>query len=146
MSDRKSRTALGFSLLTVLLAVGAANPPNPGEELAERARRIHRDAIVIDTHLDAPMNIRQEWTDLGLRGATPHFDIPRAKEGGLTASFFAIYVPVEFAETGGAIKEGLELIDLVNQAVAGDLRRRHPRCQEKRQGGCLEGPRRRTFH
>jgi len=118
MSLRKSHMTWGILLLVALSVAGTANSRHSGEELADRARRIHTDAIVVDTHLDVPMKLRQKWADLSLRGATPHFDIPRAREGGLTAPFFAIYVPGNFAETGGAIKEAIELIDLVNQVVA----------------------------
>src|SRR5439155_6895837 len=59
---------------------------------------------------------------VGERGATPHFDIPRALEGGLTAPFFAIYVPASYAESGGAAREALALIDLVDRVV-----RAHPK-------------------
>jgi membrane dipeptidase len=103
-----------FSVLLVLMATSVL----PGADLVERARRIHSVAIVVDTHLDVPEKLQGKWADLGLPDATPHFDIPRARQGGLTASFFAVYVPARFAETGGAAKEALELIDLVNQVVS----------------------------
>ncbi|HEV8700845.1 MAG TPA: dipeptidase [Candidatus Polarisedimenticolia bacterium] len=86
------------------------------------ARRLHARAIVVDTHVDAPYTLEKKWADVGERGATPHFDIPRALEGGLTAPFFAIYVPARFAETGGAAREALELIDLTRRVVSA-----HPR-------------------
>jgi len=105
-------------LVTTLLIVGVAVPCLAGDDLADRARRIHQAAIVVDTHVDVPEKLRQKMADLGVRGATPHFDIPRAREGGLTAPFFAIYVPARFAETGGSIKETLELIDMVHQVVS----------------------------
>ena len=106
-----------ISLLIALFLAGNARVSYSGQDVSERAQRIHQDAIVVDTHLDVPFTLRQKWADLSLRGATPHFDIPRARQGQLTAPFFAIYVPPSFAETGGAIKEALELIDLVNQVV-----------------------------
>ena len=86
-----------------------------------RARRLHARAIVVDTHVDAPYALEKKWADVGERGATPHFDIPRALEGGLTAPFFAIYVPARYAETGGAARETLDLIDLTRRLV-----RAHP--------------------
>src|SRR5882724_8105474 len=116
---RKRSAALLAGTIASLLATGAA--PR-AEDPAARARRIHREAIVVDTHLDAPYALQEKWADVGERGATPHFDIPRAREGGLTAPFFAIYVPASFADTGGAAREALDLIDLVGRVVAG-----HPR-------------------
>ncbi len=108
-------------LVTTFFNVGVAVPYLAEDDLAERARQIHQAAIVVDTHIDVPEKLRQKMTDLGIRGATPHFDIPRARDGGLTAPFFAIYVPARFAETGGSIKETLELIDMVHQVIS-----RHP--------------------
>ena len=109
--------SIALLLVTTFFSVGLAVPLLAGDDLAERARRIHQAAIVVDTHIDVPEKLRQKLADLGIRGATPHFDIPRAREGGLTAPFFAIYVPARFAETGGAIRETLELIDMVQQVV-----------------------------
>ena len=110
-----SRTKI--SLFIALFLAGNAGVLHSGEDISERARRIHNSAIVVDTHLDLPMKLRQKWADLSLLGASPQFDIPRAREGGVTAPFFAIYVPASFAETGGALKEALELIDMVNLVV-----------------------------
>lgn len=102
------------SLLSVS-CVGAARAPAP---------RGHGPAIVVDTHEDVPDALLERWADLGTRGATPHFDIPRAREGGLGAVFFAIYVPPGLGETGGSAKRALELMDLTHRAVEahpGDL-------------------------
>jgi membrane dipeptidase len=84
-------------LVTALVAVGMAAASLLAGEMSERAVRLHRQAIVVDSHLDVPMQLRGKWSDLNLRRATPHFDIPRAREGGLTAPFFAIYVPKFFS-------------------------------------------------
>jgi membrane dipeptidase len=85
--------------------------------LLSRGRRIHETSIVVDAHLDVPLRLSERCADLGVRGATPHFDIPRAREGGLTAAFFAILTKADLAEAGAALREALKLIDLVNRAV-----------------------------
>lgn len=95
-----------------------------GDPVATRAARLHGAAIVVDTHIDLPYALDRKPGDIARRGATPHFDIPRAREGGLTAAFLAIYVPALYAETGGAARKALELIDLVHGLAAaypGDL-------------------------
>ena len=102
------------ALLLLLLSSRAAF----AEDLASRARRVHREAIVVDTHLDAPDQLARRWADVGKRGATDHFDLPRARDGGLSAPFFSIYVPGTYAETGGAARRALELIDLTHRVVA----------------------------
>lgn len=109
-------------LLIALFLAGNASLLHSGQDVSERARRIHKAAIVVDTHLDLPMQLRQKWADLSLRGASAQFDMPRAREGGMTAPFFAIYVPASFAEAGGAVKEALELIDIVNLVVSSHSR------------------------
>jgi membrane dipeptidase len=94
-----------------LVAAGAEK-----DDLAARAARIHREAIVVDTHEDVPDALAEKWADVGVRGSTKHFDIPRAKEGGLTAPFFAVYVPASYAG-GGAARLALDRIDMVQRVV-----------------------------
>jgi membrane dipeptidase len=103
---------LALPLVTCLLTATAH-----ADDIAERAKKLQRDAIVVDTHLDAPMELADKWADVATRGATGHFDLPRAKEGGLTAPFFSIYVPAAFADKGAA-RKALELIDLTRRVVA----------------------------
>ncbi len=108
--------------LPVVVVVGITILPAVAGDAETRAQRLQAHAIVVDTHLDAPYRLEKKWADVGERGATPHFDIPRALEGGLTAPFLAIYVPASYAESGGAAREALDLIDLVDRVV-----RAHPR-------------------
>jgi len=84
--------------LLLTLALFAAAPAQ--DDVPARAARIHREAIVVDTHEDVPDALAEKWADVGQRGATKHFDIPRTKEGGLTAPFFAVYVPASYADGG----------------------------------------------
>ena len=82
----------------------------------DRATKLAHDAIIVDTHLDAPMQLADKWADIGTRGATDHFDLPRAKEGGLTAPVFSIFVSAQYA-TGGAARRALELIDITHRSI-----------------------------
>lgn len=88
------------------------------EPVPEPAARLHGSAIVVDSHLDVPYALHAKWADLAERGATDHIDVPRMREGGLTAGFFALYVPASYAEKGGAARFTLELSDLVDRVVA----------------------------
>lgn len=104
--------------------------------LAARAARLHREAIVIDTHNDITSPIVDEGFDLGSPGDAPnaktktHTDLRRMKAGGLDAEFFAVYVGREFigkkpSEGGGAARRTLDIIDAVYDQV-----RRHPESLE----------------
>jgi len=111
-----------IAAMTIVTTARMAAPAAPAADIDERARRLHREAIVVDTHVDAPDQLHKKWIDLATPGATTHLDIPRARDGGLTAPFFAVYVPATYAETGGAARYTLEIIDLVGRVVAA-----HPR-------------------
>jgi membrane dipeptidase len=87
-------------------------------DLHARAMRLHKSAIVIDTHQDVPYRLESKWIDIGQRHDTGHVDIPRLKEGGVTGAFFAAYVPASFAESGGSARKALEEIALVHELVA----------------------------
>jgi membrane dipeptidase len=101
----------------LVLALPLAAAGTEPDDLVARAARIHRSAIVVDTHEDVPDALAEKWADLGVRGATKHFDIPRAKEGGLTAAFFAVYVSASYAD-GGAARIALDRVDMVQRVVA----------------------------
>jgi membrane dipeptidase len=64
-----------------------------------------------------PEQLEKEWVDLSLRGHTGHVDIPRWREGGVTAAFLAAYVNAAYAKSGGSAKKALEFIDLIHRLV-----------------------------
>jgi membrane dipeptidase len=88
------------------------------EDLHERAMRLHKSAIIVDTHEDLPETLEQHWADISQRNTVGHLDIPRWKEGGVTAPFLAAYVNADFAKPpGGSAKKALEFIDLIHRLV-----------------------------
>ena len=101
----------------VLLLVAATPRTEGSDDLHARAIRLHRSAIVVDTHEDVPEQLEKEWVDIGVRQKTGHVDIPRWREGGVTAPFLAAYVSSSYARTGTSAKKALEFIDLVHSLV-----------------------------
>jgi membrane dipeptidase len=65
------------------------------------ALAIHRRAIAIDMHADTPQRLLDERVDLSQRLPDGHFDSVRAREGGLDAQFFSIWVEPELFGDGG---------------------------------------------
>ncbi|HSS22060.1 MAG TPA: dipeptidase [Pyrinomonadaceae bacterium] len=63
---------------------------------------IHRRAITIDMHADTPQRLLDEHVDLAQRLPDGHFDSVRAREGGLDAQFFSIWVEPQLFGGGGA--------------------------------------------
>lgn len=63
---------------------------------------VHRRAIAIDMHADTPQRLLDENVDLAQRLPDGHFDSVRAREGGLDAQFFSIWVEPQLFGGGGA--------------------------------------------
>ncbi|HSR68897.1 MAG TPA: dipeptidase [Acidobacteriota bacterium] len=83
------------------------------DQLKDRAGELARSIMVIDTHVDIPYRLNDEYEDISQRTQGGHFDYPRAKEGGLDVPFMSIYIPATYQETGGAKEFADELIDMV---------------------------------
>ncbi len=96
-------------------------PPLPGqrdEKLWQQAMKLHRSAIVVDTHNDITTMMEDDDYDIGQPSAGKyHTDLARMKEGGLTAEFFSIYVDKKYAEQGGSARRALDQIDWVYRAI-----------------------------
>ena len=62
---------------------------------------IHRRAITVDMHADTAQRLVDENVDLSQRLSDGHFDAARAREGGLDAQFFSIWVEPDLFGGGG---------------------------------------------
>ena len=90
--------------------------------LEERAARLHREAIVVDTHDDITSLILEDGFDLGRPDGKTATDLPKMRAGGITAEFFSIYVDPHFAQhpssrEGGAARRALDMIDITYQQI-----------------------------
>lgn len=103
---------------TLRAGVAAATDAPRDEKLWQKALKVHRSAVVVDTHNDILSIMFDENYDLGTPSAGKyHTDLARMKEGGLSAEFFSVYVDRSFADKGGAARRALDLIDLVHRAA-----------------------------
>ena len=88
------------------------------ERLWQRALKLQRSAIVVDSHNDILSIMFDENYDLGVSSVGKyHTDIARMKEGGLTAEFFSVYVDRSYAARGGSARRAMDLIDMVYRAA-----------------------------
>ncbi|MDX6402635.1 MAG: rane dipeptidase [Blastocatellia bacterium] len=94
---------------------------------ANDSASIHRRAIIVDMHADTTQRLVDENVDLSQRLSDGHLDAVRAKEGGLDAQFFSIWVEPELFGGGGA--RAVQRADVQIQAVR-DLAARHPETWE----------------
>jgi membrane dipeptidase len=89
-------------------------------ELSSRARNLHFSSIVVDTHVDTTQRLLDPNFDFGSRQPDGAIDLPRLRAGGVSAIFFAIWVPGTV--TGSeAVRRALEQIDAVHREIS-----RHP--------------------
>jgi membrane dipeptidase len=63
---------------------------------------IHQRAIAIDMHVDTVQRVLDENVDIEQQLSDGHFDAVRAKNGGLDAQFFSIWVEPQLFGGGGA--------------------------------------------
>ena len=86
------------------------------DSISERARKLHFSSIVVDTHDDTTQRFLDGKFDLGTRSSTGSIDIPRMREGNLSAIFFSIWMPSKV--TGPeAVDRALVQIDAVREQV-----------------------------
>jgi len=73
-------------------------PPPAGCDAARwtRAWALHHAATLVDTHVDTTTRILDQGFDVGARATDGHVDLVRAREGGLDAAFYSIYVDSRF--------------------------------------------------
>ncbi len=85
--------------------------------ISERARRLHRDALVFDAHVHV---INREFYlggDIGQRLPGGQVDLPRAREGGLKALFFSLFVSEQYYPARYETKQTLRLADLAFRQI-----------------------------
>src|ERR1051325_1306656 len=88
---------------------------------------IHRRAIIVDMHADTVQRIIDEHVDINQRLADGHLDAVRAKEGGLDAQFFSIWVEPQLFGGGGA--SAIKRADIQIEAIH-NLAIKHPETWE----------------
>lgn len=103
------------------------NQNRAGAETEEDTETIHRRAIVIDMHADTVQRVLDEQVDIAQRLPGGHFDSIRAREGGLDAQFFSIWVEPQLFGGGGesAVKRADEQINAIRDVV-----QKHPEMWE----------------
>ncbi|MCC7499150.1 MAG: membrane dipeptidase [Bryobacterales bacterium] len=85
--------------------------------VSERARRLHRDALVFDGHIH--MINRQFYSDgdIGDRVNDGQVDLPRLKEGGVDAMLFSIFVTEDYYPPRYETRQALRLLDLALEQI-----------------------------
>jgi membrane dipeptidase len=86
-------------------------------DLASTAARVAHKHLLVDTHIDVPYRLEEEWSDVTGKTEDGDFDYPRARRGGLNIPFMSIYTPAESEEEGVSFELANRLIDRVEALV-----------------------------
>ena len=81
-------------------------------QVSEKARQMHARSLVFDGHVHVIDRQLYHGGDIGERVSDGQFDLPRAKEGGVGAMFFSIFVTEEYYPQRMETKQTLRLVDL----------------------------------
>ena len=76
-----------------------------------RRRTLHQDAFVFDAHVHVVNRQFYHGGDMGQRVDDGQFDLMRAKEGGLDAMFFSLFVTEQYYPARLETKQVIRLID-----------------------------------
>lgn len=122
VTGRFGRMAFITGLVLSASVCSAAEPTR----LTDEALTLHRQSFVFDGHNNLAMQLRKrpdltvDSVDLNAPQLKLHTDLPRLRQGGVGAEFFATYVTADSVKKGTAVRETLEQIDQIAR-----LMRRH---------------------
>ena len=99
-------------LLAAALLLSAQTP------VSAPARALHTRSLVFDGHVHAVDRVFYHGGDIGRRKDDGQFDLPRAKEGGLGALFFSIFVTEDYYPARLETKQALRMLDCALEQIA----------------------------
>ena len=119
---RRRNVRRAGSVIGMLLVLAGCAPVAfvSADDIAARAHQLHFSSLVIDTHADTTQRLLDPHFDLGSRDGQGSVDIPRMREGGISALFFSIWIPSRIRGPR-AVARAEEQIAAVHEQV-----RRHP--------------------
>ncbi len=79
-------------------------------------RKVHESAILIDTHNDVT-SATVQGLDITKARTDGHTDLVRLKQGGVGATFFAVYVGANYVEGNHSANRTLQMIDTVRHDI-----------------------------
>ena len=109
------RLALAAAAVSAVLCAQAPGRKKRTVGDAEVAR-VHKSAPVIDAHNDVT-SATVAGMDIGKPNPEHMTDLPRMRQGGMGAQFFAAYVAASYIEGGHAANRALQMIDTVRHDI-----------------------------
>ena len=114
-----TRREWGLSAAALLAACAA--PPEPEAEPEAGSVPVPTGPLYFDLHIDTPGRMVSEGLDLAESFEYTHVDIPKMRQGGLNAGFFAVSTPARSQTPLSAVKNAMFITDVIVEEVE-----RHP--------------------
>ena len=86
-------------------------------DFAAVAGKLAQRTMIVDTHIDVPNRVSENWVDVTQSTEDGDFDYERARRGGLDIPFMSIYTPAASEEEGTSYAQANQLIDSVEAMV-----------------------------
>ena len=87
-------------------------------QLSPQAIKLHKDTYVFDAHVHVINRQLADGSNIGHRLTGGQVDIPRARQGGVKAMFFSLFIPEEYYPSRFESKQAMRLLDLAQQQIA----------------------------
>jgi membrane dipeptidase len=113
---------LGLAVGLVLCQLGPTLGNEPGS-VSPQAREIHESSLLFDGHNNLVTSLLRKKDvsigaiDLNRFQQGLHTDIPRLRQGGVGAEYFATYVSSKSVKDGTAVKDTLEQVEAIKQLL-----------------------------
>ncbi len=88
--------------------------------VGQGALDLHRSSLVVDAHVDTPTHLLYRSPDISARLSEGRVDIPRMRDGGISAIFFAVWIDDVFNEAE-AFRHAVRGVDVIRRTIE-----RHP--------------------
>jgi len=79
--------------------------------------QLHHESIIFDGHCDTLLSLLNGKRKLADRSSEGHIDLPRLREGGVTAQVFAIFIEDQYLPAAAA-RQTLRLLDVLYRELA----------------------------
>lgn len=90
---------------------------DPDQSVETKAQQIAQKYIIVDSHVDLPNWIFEEFNDVSKLNYDGNFDFNKAKKGGLDSPFLAVYVSPRHEGTPRSMEKANEQLDLLDKLL-----------------------------
>jgi len=109
-----------FLLILIFILIGSAFPQTSNltidSTLWKKAEQLCKDFTLVDTHIDLPDWLYDEWFDV-TQLSKGEIDYPRAIKGGLDVAFMSVYTAPSLEGTGKSKVKADSMISIVHKMV-----------------------------